>query len=303
MRPGWEKRLLKQTSRSRAVRRKEEEKGKGWWWGSSINNGFSRVLLKRLGFIQIVGPSEPTLSPSQTRPCCIPGLLLGCFPLRSGLCLLLRWDGYQIGLCQQSCAGIWLVWNSMACCCYVIDDLTEKCYADIAGLSCSTIGCGQHPFQQLMYKKLSFQMQPKGLWFFNPICPPKMEIMPRVYLIICCFFSLVCSTASPSPCYPTAAAQHKVKNEWCQRRQCRKKMGQRERKEHREVGGRWFGKLQETAEVRSCVLCAGTELQREGGYFTQTQTAVTGILVCLVFALWTSGWHFMAIKTLALPQR
>lgn len=51
----------------------------------------------------------------------------------------------------------------MACCCYVIDDLIEKCYAHIAGLSRSAINCGQHPFQQLMYKELSFQMQLKGL--------------------------------------------------------------------------------------------------------------------------------------------
>lgn len=39
----------------------------------------------------------------------------------------------------------------------------EKIYAQLAGLSCSAISCGQHLFQQLMCKQLSFQMQPKGL--------------------------------------------------------------------------------------------------------------------------------------------
>lgn len=64
-----------------------------------------------------------------------------------------------------------------------------------------------------------------------------------------------------------------------------KKKGQQEREEHGEVGGKWFGKLQEAVEAQSCVLCAQTELQREGGYFTQTQMAAAGILVYLVFAL------------------
>lgn len=120
------------------------------------------VLLKWFGFIQIVGHLAPALNPSQALLCHIPGSLLDCFPFRPALCHLLRWDLYKVGLCQQSYAGV-LVCNSMACCCYVIDDLIEKHYAHIAGLSHSAIGCRQHPFQQLMYEELSFEMQPKGL--------------------------------------------------------------------------------------------------------------------------------------------
>lgn len=62
-----------------------------------------------------------------------------------------------------------------------------------------------------------------------------------------------------------------------EKEQCQKRRGN--------GGERWFGKLQETAEVWSCMLCSGTELQREGRYFTQTQTAVMGIFMYLVFVL------------------
>lgn len=82
-----------------------------------------------------------------------------------------------------------------------------------------------------------------------------------------------------------------------------KQNGQWEREKHGKAGGRWLEKIQETAEAQSCMLCSETELQRGGGYFTQTQTAVMGILVYLVFALWKSGWHFMTIKSPALPKR
>jgi len=41
--------------------------------------------------------------------------------------------------------------------------------------------------------------------------------------------------------------------------------------------------------------CAGTELQN--------YTAVTGLLLQLVFALGNAGWHFMAVGKPALPQR
>lgn len=83
-----------------------------------------------------------------------------------------------------------------------------------------------------------------------------MEMMARVYLIICCFFSLVCSTATLLWLLPVR--QQKVQNKWCQHRrkkkQCQKKKVQQEREENREAGGRWFGKLQETVEAQSCVL-------------------------------------------------
>lgn len=50
-------------------------------------------------------------------------------------------------------------------------------------------------------------------------------------------------------------AQNKKKQ--CPPRTATKKK-QGEKEEHREAGGRWSGKLQETAEAQSCVLCLGS---------------------------------------------
>jgi len=90
-------------------------------------------------------------------------------------CELCSWGiGTKLGSASKAAlaSGV-LVWNSVAWCCWVIDDLIEKRSAHIAGLSRSAVGCGQHTFQQLIYKELSFQMQPKGLGFFNLISPKK----------------------------------------------------------------------------------------------------------------------------------
>lgn len=61
--------------------------------------------------------------------------------------------------------------------------------------------------------------------------------------------------------------------------------------------------LWEAPGARSCAPCAGAELPGGEKYFVQKQMAVTGILLRLVFALGNSGWHFMAVRKLALPHR
>lgn len=184
--------------------------------------------------------------------------------------------------------------------------LIEKLYAQLAGLSCSAISCGQHLFQQLMCKELSSQMQLKGLQF----APKNWDYCDISYYLL--FFSpwyvaqLVLFPATALQLLPLT--QQKVQNEPCQ---CRQKKAVLKKKWQWERGTRSSRRQvvwEALGNCRSMELCAvfcnwAENFQREGGYFTKAQTAVTGILLYLVFALWKSGWNFMAIKTLALPKR
>lgn len=132
-----------------------------------------------------------------------------------------------------------------------------------------------------------------------------MEIVAAIsyYLL-----RLVPSAASPSACCPPQlsavcnaadGAQRAVPAQGAGAAVWEMK-GQQGTEEQAEARGRCFGKHQEHVAVRRVL-----EQSSPGGekYFVQKQMAVTGILLRLVFALGNSGWHFMAVRKLALPHR